>query len=130
MKEVGTAAASDELRREEERVEGRSAVFRPEEVDLSGPIAQVLTRGFGILGAFAAGAVSLVIMAVVGRQVALMSIYLTANARLPMVAGWDVVSPYAFAARLVAVTLAFNLAGAALYRAERRRRRGVAPEGA
>ncbi|HEX8285295.1 MAG TPA: APC family permease [Pyrinomonadaceae bacterium] len=208
------------------------AFFRPDEVDLIGPIAQVLTRGFGMLGAFAAGAVSLVIMAVVGRQVALMSIYLTANARLPMVAGWDnllpawftrlharhrtpvnsivlvgalalglgllglvgvgmqeayqllenaatifyalsyvalfavplfgaarvglraplwlkiaaasgllvsllgialtivpivdVVSPYVFAAKLVAVTLAFNLAGAALYRAGRRRQQRVA----
>jgi amino acid transporter len=69
------------------------AFFRPEEVDLIGPIAQVLTRGFGMLGAAAAGAVSLVILAVVGRQVALMSIYLTANARLPMVAGWDGLLP-------------------------------------
>ncbi|HEX8685844.1 MAG TPA: APC family permease, partial [Pyrinomonadaceae bacterium] len=65
------------------------AFFRPEEVDLIGPIAQVLTRGFGLLGAGVASVVSLVILAVVGRQVALMSIYLTANARLPMVAGWD-----------------------------------------
>ena len=69
------------------------AFFRPEEVDLIGPIAQVLTRGFGLLGAAAANIVSLVILAVVGRQVALMSIYLTANARLPMVAGWDNLLP-------------------------------------
>jgi amino acid transporter len=210
------------------------AFFRPEEVDLIGPIAQVLTRGFGMLGAAAANIVSFVILAVVGRQVALMSIYLTANARLPMVAGWDdllpawftrlhakhktpvnsillvgvlalalgllslvgvgmqeanqlldnaagifyaltymvlfavpvfaarrvglraplwlrvasvsgflvsllyialtvfpivaVESPLAFAAKLVAVTLAFNLAGAALFRMGRRRRQRVAPE--
>src|ERR1043166_8195378 len=65
------------------------AFFRPEEVDLISPIAQVLSRGFGLLGAAVANIVSLVILAVVGRQVALMSIYLTANARLPMVAGWD-----------------------------------------
>jgi amino acid transporter len=69
------------------------AFFRPEEVDLIGPIAQVLTRGFGMLGAAVANIVSLVILAVVGRQVALMSIYLTANARLPMVAGWDDLLP-------------------------------------
>ena len=69
------------------------AFFRPEEVNLISPIAQVLTRGFGMLGAFAAGAVTLVIFAVAGRMVALMSIYLTANARLPMVAGWDDLLP-------------------------------------
>ena len=69
------------------------AFFRPEEVDLISPIAQVLTRGFGLLGTGVANVVSLVILAVVGRQVALMSIYLTANARLPMVAGWDDLLP-------------------------------------
>ena len=69
------------------------AFFKPEEVDLIGPIAQVLTRGFGLLGAGVANIVSLVILAVIGRQVALMSIYLTANARLPMVAGWDNLLP-------------------------------------
>jgi amino acid transporter len=69
------------------------AFVRPDEVDLIGPIAQVLSRGFGRLGAVAANVVSLVILAVVGRQVALMSIYLTANARLPMVAGWDDLLP-------------------------------------
>lgn len=69
------------------------AFFRPDEIDLISPIAQVLTRGFGLLGAGAANVVSLVILAVVGRQVALMSIYLTANARLPLVAGWDDLLP-------------------------------------
>jgi amino acid transporter len=69
------------------------AFFKPEEVDLIGPIAQVLTRGFGLLGAGVANIVSLVILAVIGRQVALMSIYLTANARLPLVAGWDNLLP-------------------------------------
>ena len=69
------------------------AFFKPGEVDLIGPIAQVLTRGFGLLGAGVANVVSLVILAVVSRQVALMSIYLTANARLPLVAGWDDLLP-------------------------------------
>lgn len=68
------------------------AFVRPEEVDLISPIAQVLTRGFGSMG-LVANFVPLVILAVVGRQVALMSIYLTANARLPMVAGWDDLLP-------------------------------------
>jgi amino acid transporter len=68
------------------------AFVRPDEVDLISPIAQVLTRGFGTMG-IVANFVSIVILAVVGRQVALMSIYLTANARLPMVAGWDDLLP-------------------------------------
>jgi len=68
------------------------AFVRPDEVDLISPIAQVLTRGFGSMGVVA-NFVSLVILALIGRQVALMSIYLTANARLPMVAGWDNLMP-------------------------------------
>ncbi len=43
--------------------------------------------------------------------------------------GVDVESPFAFAAKLVAVTLAFNLAGALLYRWGRRRPRRVAGGG-
>ena len=66
---------------------------RPEDVDLIAPIAQVLSRGFGHFGAVAGSVVSVVIFALIGRQVALMSIYLTANARLPMVAGWDRLLP-------------------------------------
>lgn len=68
------------------------AFVRPDEVDLISPIAQVLTRGFASFGVVA-NFVSLVILALIGRQVALMSIYLTANARLPMVAGWDELLP-------------------------------------
>ena len=69
------------------------AFVRPDEVDLIGPIAQVLSRGFGRLGVVATSVVSLAIFALIGRLVALMSIYLTANARLPMVAGWDDLLP-------------------------------------
>ncbi len=69
------------------------AFVRPDEVDLIGPIAQVLSRGFARFGAVASTVVSLVILALIGRLVALMSIYLTANARLPMVAGWDDLLP-------------------------------------
>ena len=69
------------------------AFVRPDEVDLIGPIAQVLSRGFAPFGAVASTIVSLAILALIGRLVALMSIYLTANARLPMVAGWDDLLP-------------------------------------
>jgi len=69
------------------------AFVRPDEVDLIGPIAQVLSRGFGQFGVVASNVVALVILALIGRLVALMSIYLTANARLPMVAGWDDLLP-------------------------------------
>jgi amino acid transporter len=69
------------------------AYVRPDQVDLIGPIAQVLSRGFGQFGAVAGIVVSFVILALIGRLVALMSIYLTANARLPMVAGWDDLLP-------------------------------------
>src|SRR5829696_5567864 len=56
------------------------AFVRPDEIDLISPIAQVLTRGFGSFGVVA-NFVSIIIIALIGRQVALMSIYLTANAR-------------------------------------------------
>ena len=69
------------------------AFVPPDQVDLIGPIAQVLSRGFSRFGVVAGGVVSLVIFALIGRLIALMSIYLTANARLPMVAGWDDLLP-------------------------------------
>src|SRR5437868_2938997 len=43
------------------------AFVRPDEVDLIGPIAQVLSRGFGRFGAVAGSVVSLVILALIGR---------------------------------------------------------------
>ena len=69
------------------------AFVRPADVDLIGPIAQVLTRGFAPFGVVASTVVALVILGLIARLVALMSIYLTANARLPMVAGWDDLLP-------------------------------------
>src|SRR3989440_8280382 len=105
---------------------GTSAVLafvRPEDVDLVGPIPQVLRLGFHSFG-FLSPLVSIAILLLVGRQVALLSIYLTANARLPMVAGWDHLLPAWFTrlhARyktpvnsiifVGAITLAFGLAG-------------------
>ncbi len=68
------------------------AFVPPDKVDLIGPIPQVLSIGFGSFG-WVSSLVSLTIFGVVARQIALMSIYFTGNARLPMVAGWDRLSP-------------------------------------
>jgi amino acid transporter len=112
---------------------GTSAVLafvRPDEVDLIGPIPQVLSRGFGEFGSVGR-IVSITILLVACRQIALMSIYLVGNTRLPMVAGWDDLLP-AWFTRLHtryrtpvnsiifvgAVTLAFGLAGLVGVRAQ------------
>jgi amino acid transporter len=68
------------------------AFVTPEEVDLIGPIPQVLSRGFSSLG-WVSVLVSLTIFGVAARQIALMSIYFAGNTRLPMVAGWDDLLP-------------------------------------
>src|SRR5262249_26858511 len=68
------------------------AFVTPENVDLIGPIPQVLSLGFGSFG-WVGKVVSLAIIGVVIRQVALMSIYFAGNTRLPMVAGWDNLLP-------------------------------------
>jgi amino acid transporter len=105
---------------------GTSAVLafvRPDEVDLIGPIPQVLSRGFKDFGAVGR-IISVTILLVACRQLALMSIYFIGNTRLPMVAGWDALLPGWFTrlhARyktpvnsilfVGAITLAFGLAG-------------------
>jgi amino acid transporter len=68
------------------------AFVSPENVDLIGPIPQVLSLGFGPYG-WVGVIVSIAIIGVVTRQVALMSIYFAGNTRLPMVAGWDHLLP-------------------------------------
>jgi amino acid transporter len=68
------------------------AFVSPDKVDLIGPIPQVLSIGFRSYG-WVGKVVSLAILGVVVRQIALMSIYFTANTRLPMVAGWDRLLP-------------------------------------
>ncbi|HEX3282500.1 MAG TPA: APC family permease [Pyrinomonadaceae bacterium] len=68
------------------------AFVSPANVDLIGPIPQVLSIGFGQFG-WVGKIVSLAIFGVVMRQIALMSIYLAGNSRLPMVAGWDDLLP-------------------------------------
>lgn len=68
------------------------AFVRPENVDLLGPIPQVLSIGFGAFG-FVARIVSIVILALLGIRLAQASISFTGNTRLPMVAGWDRLLP-------------------------------------
>ena len=68
------------------------AFVSPANVDLIGPIPQVLTTGFGATG-FVGRVVTFTILGVVIRQIALMSIYFAGNTRLPMVAGWDRLLP-------------------------------------
>ena len=68
------------------------AFVSPDKVDLISPIPQVLSIGFGPFN-WVRIVVSITILGVVVRQIALMSIYFTANTRLPMVAGWDHLLP-------------------------------------
>jgi len=68
------------------------AFVTPADVDLISPIPQVLTIGFGSYG-WVGKAVSLAIIGVVLRQIALMNIYFAGNTRLPLVAGWDNLLP-------------------------------------
>ena len=68
------------------------AFVSPDKVDLIGPIPQVLSIGFGSFG-WVGKVVSIAILGVVMRQIALMSMYFAGNTRLPMVAGWDHLLP-------------------------------------
>ncbi len=68
------------------------AFVSPDRIDLIGPIPQVLSIGFGSYG-WVGKVVSIAILGVVVRQIALMSIYFAGNTRLPMVAGWDRLLP-------------------------------------
>lgn len=72
------------------------AFVSPEQVDLIGPIPQVLSLGFGSFG-WVSTIVSITIFGIAARQIALMSIYFAGNTRLPMVAGWDNLLPAWFA---------------------------------
>lgn len=72
------------------------AFVRPENVDLIGPIPQVLSLAFGSYG-WVSMLISLTIFGIAARQIALMSIYFAGNTRLPMVTGWDNLLPAWFA---------------------------------
>ena len=68
------------------------AFVSPKDVDTISPIAQVLSLGFGSFG-WVGKVVSIAILGVVVRQIALMSLYFAGNSRLPLVAGWDRLLP-------------------------------------
>jgi amino acid transporter len=72
------------------------AFVHPDNVDLIGPIPQVLSLAFSSFG-WVSMLVSLTIFGIAARQIALMSIYFAGNTRLPMVAGWDNLLPAWFA---------------------------------
>jgi amino acid transporter len=63
-----------------------------DQIDLIGPIPQVLSIGFQSLG-WVGTVGSIAILGITVRSIALMSIYFTGNTRLPMVAGWDRLLP-------------------------------------
>ena len=71
------------------------AFVRPEDVDLIGPIPQVLSIGLGSYG-FVSFIVPAAILMLLGRVVANTSYLFTGNTRLPMVAGWDRLLPQWF----------------------------------
>ena len=71
------------------------ALIPPDEIDLIGPIPQVLSVGLRPLG-FAAHILPVAIMGFLWIRVAQSSVMFTGNTRLPMVAGWDQLLPQWF----------------------------------
>jgi amino acid transporter len=61
-------------------------------IDLIGPVPQTLSIGFHSFGA-AGVVVSIAILLLAARAIAVMSIYFAGTSRLPMVAGWDNLLP-------------------------------------
>jgi amino acid transporter len=61
-------------------------------IDLIGPVPQTLSIGFRSFGA-AGIVVSIAILLLAARAIAVMSIYFAGTSRLPMVAGWDNLLP-------------------------------------
>jgi len=68
------------------------AFVAPENIDLIGPIPQVMRLGFAKLG-FASQIVPVAIVAFLGIRIAQSSVQFAGNTRLPMVAGWDRLLP-------------------------------------
>lgn len=71
------------------------AFLKPDQIDLIGPIPQVLSIGFKSFS-FVGRVVPVVILAFLGIRLAQASVNFTANSRLPMVAGWDRLLPQWF----------------------------------
>jgi amino acid transporter len=65
------------------------------DIDLVGPMPQVLRAGFGPFG-IAGPLVTIAILMTLAMRVAQVSVSFTAVTRLPMVAGWDRLLPAAF----------------------------------
>jgi len=68
------------------------AYIPPDQIDLVGPLPQVLRAGFGPIG-IAGTLVTIAIFLSLGMRVAQSNVSFTAVARLPMVAGWDRLLP-------------------------------------
>ncbi|MFP5265454.1 MAG: APC family permease [Blastocatellia bacterium] len=99
------------------------ALIKPEDIDLIGPIPQVLSVGFRSFG-IVSYIVPVAILAFLWIRIAQSSVMFTGNTRLPMVAGWDHLLPEWFTRLhpryrtpvnsvlfVGAVTLAIGLAG-------------------
>src|SRR5689334_23979363 len=71
------------------------AYVPPDQIDLIGPMPQVLRVGFGPFG-IAGPLVTVAILMTLAMRVAQVSVSFTAVTRLPMVAGWDRLLPPAF----------------------------------
>ncbi|HKP87822.1 MAG TPA: APC family permease [Blastocatellia bacterium] len=68
------------------------ALIPPDDIDLIGPIPQVLSVGFRAIGTISY-IVPVTIMAFLWIRIAQSSVQFTGNTRLPMVAGWDHLLP-------------------------------------
>ena len=68
------------------------ALIRPDDIDLIGPIPQVLSVGFQSFG-IVSYIVPIAILAFLWIRIAQASVMFTGNTRLPMVAGWDHLLP-------------------------------------
>jgi len=68
------------------------ALIPPDDIDLIGPIPQVLSLGFRTFGAVSY-IVPVTILAFLWIRIAQSSVQFTGNTRLPMVAGWDHLLP-------------------------------------
>jgi amino acid transporter len=77
-------------------ITGTSAILTfvsPENVDIIGPIPQALSLGFGSFGAAAAIVAPVAILLLLTNYLCTYVLLFSANARLPMVAGWDSMLP-------------------------------------
>jgi amino acid transporter len=76
---------------------GILAFVSPDAVDVIGPVPQAITRGFalfGLAGSRITGSLaSIVILLLLMNYLSSYTLYFSANARLPMVAGWDHLLP-------------------------------------